>query len=238
MNKPFFAVLASALALCSAPLAAEVVERDDEGFVTRDVAEVEADTKATWLALISPARYWNSGHTWSGDAANMRLTPQAGGCFCEKIPEDPDPTKITLEGSVEHMRVIHAFPEKALRMSGGLGPLQSEPVAGILTIALSETDTGGTRIVWEYNVAGRMRYDMDVISKAVDGVMSQQLKGLADLLGPVEVAPEQEPEQDAVPPEDQGAQPVPESPADAVEEAMIDAGPSVAEAFEDMSDAP
>ena len=238
MNKPFFAVLASALALCSAPLAAEVVERDDEGFVTRDVAEVEADTKATWLALISPARYWNSGHTWSGDAANMRLTPQAGGCFCEKIPEDPDPTKITLEGSVEHMRVIHAFPEKALRMSGGLGPLQSEPVAGILTIALSETDTGGTRIVWEYNVAGRMRYDMDVISKAVDGVMSQQLKGLADLLGPVEVAPEQEPEPDAVLPEDQGAQPAPESPVDAVEEATIDAGPSVAEAFEDMSDAP
>ena len=238
MNKPFFAVLASAMALCSAPLAAEVVERDDEGFVTRDVAEVEADTKATWLALISPGRYWNSGHTWSGDAANMRLTPQAGGCFCEKIPEDPDPTKITLEGSVEHMRVIHAFPEKALRMSGGLGPLQSEPVAGILTIALSETDTGGTRIVWEYNVAGRMRYDMDVISKAVDGVMSQQLKGLADLLGPVEVAPEQEPEPDAVLPEDQGAQPAPESPVDAVEEATIDAGPSVAEAFEDMSDAP
>jgi len=238
MNKPFFAVLASAMALCSAPLAAEVVERDDEGFVTRDVAEVEADTKATWLALISPGRYWNSGHTWSGDAANMRLTPQAGGCFCEKIPEDPDPTKITLEGSVEHMRVIHAFPEKALRMSGGLGPLQSEPVAGILTIALSETDTGGTRIVWEYNVAGRMRYDMDVISKAVDGVMSQQLKGLADLLGPVEVAPEQEPEPDAVLPEDQGLQPVPESAVDAVEEATIDAGPSVAEAFEDMSDAP
>ena len=238
MNKPFFAVLASALAFCSAPLKAEVVERDDEGFVTRDVAEVEADTKATWLALISPARYWNSGHTWSGDAANMRLTPQAGGCFCEKIPEDPDPTKITLEGSVEHMRVIHAFPEKALRMSGGLGPLQSEPVAGILTIALSETDTGGTRIVWEYNVAGRMRYDMDVISKAVDGVMSQQLKGLADLLGPVEVAPEQEPEPDAVLPEDQGAQPAPESPVDAVEEATIDPAPSVAEAFEDMSDAP
>ena len=101
-------------AFAAAPLAAEVTDSDDRGFITRDEAVVEADLKQTWLALISPARWWNSSHTWSGDAANLTIRPQAGGCFCERIPEDPDPDKISFEGSVEHMRVIHAFPEKAM----------------------------------------------------------------------------------------------------------------------------
>ncbi|XUU59880.1 SRPBCC family protein [Erythrobacter sp. HA6-11] len=233
MKHPFFALAGSALALSAAPLSAEVIEQDEDGFITRDVAEVTADTKATWLALISPAKYWNAGHTWSGDAANMRLTPQAGGCFCEKIPEDPDPSKITLEGSVEHMRVIHAFPEKALRMSGGLGPLQSEPAQGVLTVALSETEAGGTRIVWEYAVAGRMRYEMPVIAKAVDGVMSQQLAGLAALLGPVEPTPQPE-DEEAEPATDPVESPSLENAPE--EEADESQAPSVADAFEDLSD--
>ena len=188
------AVVIAALMIAQ-PVAAEVVEADNDGFVTRDVVVVSADTKATWLALISPAKWWNSAHTWSGKAENLTLKPQAGGCFCERIPEDPDPTRITLEGSVEHMRVIQAFPEKALRMRGGLGPLQSEAATGVLTIAMSPVDEG-TRIVWEYAVGGRMRYEVPVISKAVGGVMSQQLAGLADLLGRVDppAPPSAEPE--------------------------------------------
>lgn len=179
------AVLAPVFA-AAAPAAAEVVESDERGFVTRDEVVVEADPKAVWLALISPAKWWKSEHTWSGDAANLTLTPQAGGCFCEKIPEVDEPDRFTLEGSVEHMRVIQAYPESALRMVGALGPLQSEPVTGVLTIALSKVETAdgtGTRIVWEYNVGGSMRYEVPVISKAVDGVMSLQLAGLGELLG-------------------------------------------------------
>ncbi len=179
------AILAGLAALAAAqPLSAEVVATTENGFITRDEAVVEANPKAVWLALISPARWWNDAHTWSADAANLTLTPQAGGCFCEKIPEDPDPDKITLEGSVEHMRVVQAYPEQALRMIGALGPLQSEPVTGVLTISISEVEEG-TKIVWEYNVGGSMRFEMPVISKAVDGVMTQQLAGLADSLGRV-----------------------------------------------------
>lgn len=188
------AILAAAtLSLFAQPLSAEVVQTSENGFITRDEAVVEATPKAVWLALISPSRWWNSSHTWSGDAANLTITPQAGGCFCEKIPEDPDPNKITLEGSVEHMRVIQAYPESALRMQGALGPLQSEPVMGILTVAISEVDEG-TRIVWEYNVGGSMRYEVADISKAVDGVMTQQLSGLSQLLGQVSGPGTDEPE--------------------------------------------
>lgn len=190
------AVLAAPLLFAATSAQAEIVESNVGGFVTRDEAIVDATPKEVWLALISPAKWWNSAHTWSADASNLTLKPQAGGCFCERIPEDPDPAKITLEGSVEHMRVIQAYPERALRMRGSLGPLQSEPASGVLTIAISEVDNG-TRVVWEYVVGGYMRFPVDVIAPAVDGVMSEQLNGLADLLGRVEQpepAPEPEPE--------------------------------------------
>lgn len=184
----------------STPALAELTRANDSGFVSRHDVVVEASPKDVWLALIAPAGWWRSEHTWSGDAANLTLTPQAGGCFCETIPEVDEPGRFTLQGSVEHMRVIQAYPEAALRMQGALGPLQSEPVTGILTIAISKVEAG-TRIVWEYNVGGAMRYEVPVISKAVDGVMGVQLAALAMLLGPVSVAesdPEPEPDSEPV----------------------------------------
>jgi hypothetical protein len=243
-----------AAAALGVPMAAqaEVVETRESGFVSRDTTFVAASAKETWLALISPSGWWSSQHTWSADAANLRLTPQAGGCFCEKIPEVVTPDSFTLEGSVEHMRVIQAYPERVLRMTGGLGPLQSEPVSGILTIVLTEMDTAQgpvTRIVWEYNVGGSMRYEIPDISKAVDGVMSIQLAGLADKLGVAEMPeeaqqPSAEPEavddadatdeaagnaaQDDASEEGPGGQSKADEPA-------ADQGPSVDEAFEDLS---
>lgn len=162
----------------AAPLAAEVANATDTSFVSRHEVVVAASPKEVWLSLISPSDWWRSEHTWSGDSKNLALTPKAGGCFCETIPEVDEPGRFTLEGSVEHMRVVQAYPETALRMVGSLGPLQSEPVTGVLTIALSKAGKG-TRIVWEYNVGGPMRYEVPVISKAVDGVMGVQLAALA-----------------------------------------------------------
>ena len=184
-----FRVMAAALAaLACVPAAAEVTRSTDIGFVSRNEVVVKASPKDVWLALISPAGWWDSAHTWSGDAKNLSLMPQAGGCFCETIPEVDEPGRFTLEGSVEHMRVIQAYPEAALRMVGSLGPLQSEPVTGVLTIVISKVESG-TRIVWEYNVGGSMRYEIPVISKAVDGVMATQLAALAKPLGVVDVPP-------------------------------------------------
>lgn len=191
------AALAAVSGLC-APAAAEVTRATEDSFVSRHEVVVAASPKAVWLALIAPAQWWRSEHTWSGEAANLTLTPQASGCFCETIPEVDEPGRFTLQGSVEHMRVIQAYPEQALRMQGALGPLQSEPVTGILTITLSAVKQG-TRIVWEYNVGGPMRYEVEVISKAVDGVMGAQLGALAKQLGPVSMSPpELSPEPDPV----------------------------------------
>lgn len=249
-------ILAAALATVAVPVHAEVVEADENHFITRNEAVVEADPKETWLALISPARWWSGEHTWSADAANLTLMPQAGGCFCERIPEVQDNNRITLEGSVEHMRVIQAYPEVALRMQGALGPLQSEPVTGILTIALSEVEEG-TRIVWEYNVGGSMRYPVPVISTAVDGVMTLQLTRLSEMLGQVvapstptsprgaasrdesEAGAETDAAADAA--ASDGDAPITIDPESVIEEMVEDApeepkGPSVDDVFGDLSD--
>jgi hypothetical protein len=174
--------------LIAAPVAAEVTRTTDNSFVSRNEVVVKAAPKEVWLALITPAGWWQSAHTWSGDAKNLSLMPQAGGCFCETIPEVDEPGRFTLEGSVEHMRVVQAYPEAALRMVGALGPLQSEPVTGVLTIVLSKHEKG-TRIVFEYNVGGAMRYEIPVIAKAVDGVMAAQIASLAKPLGVVALPP-------------------------------------------------
>lgn len=175
-------VAIAALGAVALPARAEVVETTADRFVTRDTASVKANPLATWLALTKPGEWWNSAHSWSGDAKNMTLTPQGGGCFCERIPVGDSGNSSAMEGSARHAEVLQAFPMKVLRLSGGFGPLQGEPVSGILTITLKEVP-GGTRILWEYNVGGPMRYKIAEIAPAVDGVMSEQLKRLQAHLG-------------------------------------------------------
>ena len=176
------ALLATFAASAAVPASAEVVETTGDRFVTRATASVKAAPLATWLALIKPGDWWNSAHSWWGDAKNMSITPQGGGCFCERIPVGDSGNSSAMEGSARHAEVLQAFPMKVLRMSGGLGPLQGEPVSGILTITLKEVP-GGTRILWEYNVGGPMRYKIAEIAPAVDGVMSEQLARLQAHLG-------------------------------------------------------
>jgi uncharacterized protein YndB with AHSA1/START domain len=168
-----FAAL-TVLACVSAGASAAVTHQGDNGFATHDEAVVAASSADAWIALTDPAGWWNPEHSWSGNAANFTLFPVAGGCFCEELPESG--------GSVEHMRVVHAVPDNLLRLSGGLGPLQAEALAGTLTITLEPVE-GGTKIGWDYVVSGFARFDLAGIAPVVDGVQSEQLGRLADKLG-------------------------------------------------------
>ncbi len=179
-------VAAAWMCVVAAPgLHAEVVETTADRFVTRATASVKAPPLAAWLALTKPGDWWNSTHSWSGDAKNMTLTPQGGGCFCERIPVGDSGNASAMEGSARHAEVLQAFPMKVLRMRGGFGPLQGEPANGVLTITLKEVP-GGTRLMWEYNVGGPMRYKIAELAPAVDGVMTEQLKRLQAHLGALE----------------------------------------------------
>lgn len=176
--------------VASAPAHAEVTTRTDAGFVVRVTAEVAASPADAWKAFTTPSLWWNPQHTFSGEAVNLTMDPSANGCFCEKLPVPKGAPVTQKPGSVMHMRVVYAEPYRALRLVGGLGPLQSEAVNGTMTVTFKPVDGSGgkaTRILWEYVVGGFMRYKTETISGAVDKVLAEQIAGLTKLLGPAVV---------------------------------------------------
>lgn len=178
--------IAAALLACglAIPAHAEVVQSGPGGFVIRHSVAVGSAPEAAWRELVKPADWWQSSHTFSGDAANLWIDSQATGCFCEKLPLPKGAPEGQRPGSVEHLRVVYVEPPRAIRMSGALGPLQSEALTGTLTIALSPGASGGTRIRLEYVVGGFMRMKPEEIAPAVDKMLGEQLASLAARLGP------------------------------------------------------
>jgi uncharacterized protein YndB with AHSA1/START domain len=159
---------AAALAFIAAPASAEVKSSSASHFDIDSRIVVPTNPAQTYEALGRIGAWWNGAHTYSGDAANLRLDLRAGGCFCETLPGG---------GTVEHMRVIQALPASVLRMSGGLGPLQSEALAGTLTWTLRAVE-GGTEITSVYLVAGHGRADLTNLAAPVDGVLREQMERL------------------------------------------------------------
>ena len=176
---------------------AEVTNTADNGFTVKHLQVVSGSTEQVWKTIIAPARWWNGDHSFSGNAENFYLVAQAGGCFCELLRKtDADNIK-SADGSVQHMRVIFAHNNKALRMSGALGPLQGEAVTGTLTIGL-QPDGENTGVSFVYKVGGYMEFPVYQIAPAVDGVIGEQLARLAALFAPeeeTEAEPESEPEE-------------------------------------------
>ena len=85
--------------------------------------------------------------------------------------------------------LFRSEPGQVLRLTGALGPLQSEALLGTMTITLKAGATTGTRILIEYVVGGYMRYRPEQIAPAVDRMLGQQLAGLSAKLGAVAVPP-------------------------------------------------
>ncbi|MDK2761170.1 MAG: hypothetical protein KYX64_07400 [Sphingopyxis sp.] len=170
------AIVAGAVFLASAA-SAKVVDQGDTGFTVAHTAQVAATPADVWKMLRMPQNWWSKDHSWSGDAANFWLDSQAGGCFCEKLP-GPDGAP----GSVQHARILFARPHQMLRLSGAFGPLQGEALTGTLTIQIKETPTGSA-LRFDYVVGGYMRFKVGEIAPAVDKVIGDQLRGLAQALG-------------------------------------------------------
>lgn len=159
-------------AAIAAPAHSAVTGSSSVGFAVENSVEVAADAATVYRLLGQPARWWNGEHSYSGDAANLSLDPVAGGCFCEKVP-----SKDGKAGSVEHGRVIYAAPDKQLRLSGALGPLQAEAVTGTLTFDIAPMGKG-VRVGMSYVVGGYMRVETAKIAPLVDKVLAEQLQGL------------------------------------------------------------
>lgn len=176
-------IAAGAMAGLSVPAVAKVASVSDRGFVVQQVVEVSVAPDEAWATLIKPSEWWDSNHTWSGDAANLSIEPRAGGCFCEVLPNKTSP-RAAPRGSVEHMRVVYIEQERVLRMVGALGPLQGEALNGTMTIQLKPEGEGSrTQILLEYVVGGYSRSAFEKLAGSVDGMLGEQLKGYVSKFG-------------------------------------------------------
>ncbi|MFN3820077.1 hypothetical protein [Blastomonas sp.] len=170
------------------PAQAEVTTRSDNGFAVMHNVTVAVDPDTAFAMLRTPAKWWDKQHTWTGSADNLYMDAQAGGCFCELIPNaattETGAPQRTLRGSVQHMQILYVDPGKLLRLSGALGPLQGEAMAGTMTVTLAPIK-GGTRLTFEYVAGGFMRMEQAEMASAVDGMIGAQASRLAMALGPL-----------------------------------------------------
>ena len=151
------------LAGAATSASAEVVETTAGGFRLRSSAVLETATvDQAWAALGRWGEWWDSAHTYSGDAANLSLNVAAGGCLCE----------VWEGGQIEHARVLLAWPGQGLlRMNAPFGPLQSQPVTAILTYTIRPRDEGGVEVIQTFDVGGGAEATA-ALAAPVDGVMS------------------------------------------------------------------
>ena len=182
--------------LISAPAAAEIKSQSEIGFVVGHTAEVLAKPDDAWKRLLVPKEWWNPAHSWSGKTDGFYIDAQAGGCFCELLQDKATDGSVKPRGSVEHMRVLFTDPGKVLRMTGALGPLQSEAMHGTLTVAMEPLKEGaGTRISLSYVVGGYMRYKVADIGPAVDAMLGDQFQRLIKPMGKVVAADAAKPDE-------------------------------------------
>jgi Polyketide cyclase / dehydrase and lipid transport len=152
--------------------AAEVVSVGANGFEVRESVHVAAASDKAYAALLQPAKWWASDHTFSGSAANLTLDARVGGCWCESLPDG---------GSVEHMRIVYVAPGKMLRLRGALGPFQGLGVDGAMTWSV-KSGASGTDISFSYTLGGYAKDGFDGLSKAADRVLGEQLERLTKLI--------------------------------------------------------
>jgi uncharacterized protein YndB with AHSA1/START domain len=154
---------------------ADVVEKGPYGFTVKTVVTIAASPDRAFLALVNEIdTWWSNEHTWSGQAGNLWLTPNPGGCFCETLANG---------GGAAHAVVNHVVPGQLLRMTGALGPLQASAVTGTLTWQFEKSGDGTTATV-TYAVSGAYPGGLEALAAPVDGVIGEQLRRLKAHLEP------------------------------------------------------
>ncbi len=139
------------------------------GFTVKISLSVQAPPDRVYKSLVhNIGDWWDSDHTFSGDAHNLSIEEKPMGCFCEKLPNG---------GAARHMEVVNFSPGKGLVMAGGLGPLQSLATTGSMTVQLAAAGEG-TKVDVTYAIGGYLDGGLNQLAAPVDGVLTQQFTRL------------------------------------------------------------
>lgn len=169
----FHRVCLAALVLYVLPLKAEIIHLDDHEFTVNHTVSIQATPYVVYRTITAHIdQWWSADHSWSGDAANLYMNIERGGCFCERLPNN---------GRVEHLRIIYLAPGEEIRFEGALGPLQTMAVQGKMVWKIEPTENG-SRVTFSYRVFGHPEGGLAGIAPAVDGVIGEQLNRLEERL--------------------------------------------------------
>jgi hypothetical protein len=159
---------------CTQLIRAGIVDSTANGFTVKSTVTIVGSTPdEVYRRMVKEVgRWWNSAHSWSGDARNLSIDDRAGGGFREKLKNG---------GSVQHLTVVFADPGKILRMTGGLGPLQSLAVAGSMAWSLTKA-ANGTTVEFSYAVGGYRPGGLSSLAVPVENVLSEQLTRLKNFV--------------------------------------------------------
>ena len=148
---------------------AEVVDSAANGFTVRTTISLKAPPDAVYKKFVENiGEWWNSAHTFSGDAHNLRIEAKPGGCLCEKLPN---------EGFVRHLEIVYVRPGKNIVLHGAMGPMQPLAMTGSLSINLM-AENDGTKLVATYALAGYLPKGANTFAAPVDMMLAEQFTRL------------------------------------------------------------
>lgn len=150
-------LIAGVIALLASPAAAEVVQRSADSFTLRYELGAEIDPGDIPGSLSDVGRWWDSAHTYSGDAANLSIDMTPGGCWCEKLADGTD---------FEHARVV-SIDGTRLVFDAPFGPLKGRATRAVLVVTWPPASHGWTP-TWEMTVEGP---GLGAMADGVDAVM-------------------------------------------------------------------
>lgn len=147
---------------------AEVIQSNADGFKISLQQSTSLSAPKTYAALVDDfSEWWDASHSYSGKAENLSLNLERH-CMFEQLPHG---------GFVRHMEIVYHQPGQALRMTGGLGPLQEMGVTGCLAFILT-SENEQTKISLTYQVTGFSGQELDKLAPVVDQVLADQLARL------------------------------------------------------------
>ena len=152
--------------LTATPASAAVLNAGDNGFEIQQTVNLVVPQADAYNSFGQVGRWWNSEHTYSGDAGRMTLPLRAGSCFCETLDNG---------GGIEHMRVTFVQPGERVLLTGSLGPLLYEATTGVMDVKF-ERIAGGTRVTMNYRASGFAKGGAGAMAPLVDQVLGDQMK--------------------------------------------------------------
>ena len=150
---------------------AEVVKTQPGYFEVQIEHQIKTSSTDLQNKLLDIAQWWSAGHTYSGDSDNLFVDIDTLRCFCEKLDDG---------GFVSHLKLINYQPRQLMRFSGGLGPLQSLLVNGVMDISLRPLAEDKTMLLLNYRVSSNVE-NIKKWAGPVDQVLREQLRRLKSL---------------------------------------------------------